>query len=106
MPCWSAPPCHHLQLFSTACSLLATLSRLPVQYGIVRDVIQNHLLQILALFAMEQPVSAAVAEPAAFAALLHRLSPCCTAPSPLHCTAVSQWHLCTSPAHPTGLTGR
>ncbi|KFM26514.1 Glucose-6-phosphate 1-dehydrogenase 2, chloroplastic [Auxenochlorella protothecoides] len=27
------------------------------QYGIVRDVIQNHLLQILALFAMEQPAS-------------------------------------------------
>jgi len=27
------------------------------QYGIIRDVIQNHLLQILALFAMEQPVS-------------------------------------------------
>ncbi|KAI8464825.1 MAG: glucose-6-phosphate dehydrogenase [Monoraphidium minutum] len=27
------------------------------RYGIVRDVIQNHLLQILALFAMEQPVS-------------------------------------------------
>ncbi len=26
------------------------------QYGIVRDVIQNHLLQILALFAMEPPV--------------------------------------------------
>ena len=26
------------------------------QYGIIRDVIQNHLLQILALFAMEQPV--------------------------------------------------
>eukprot|EP00887_Chlorella_sp_A99_P001264 scaffold14.g1264.t1 len=26
------------------------------QYGIVRDVIQNHLLQILALFGMEQPV--------------------------------------------------
>lgn len=26
------------------------------QYGIVRDVIQNHLLQILALFCMEQPV--------------------------------------------------
>jgi hypothetical protein len=29
------------------------------QYGIIRDVIQNHLLQILALFAMEQPVSTA-----------------------------------------------
>ena len=27
------------------------------QYGIIRDVIQNHLLQILALFAMEQPAS-------------------------------------------------
>lgn len=27
------------------------------QYGIIRDVVQNHLLQILALFAMEQPVS-------------------------------------------------
>lgn len=27
------------------------------EYGIIRDVIQNHLLQILALFAMEAPVS-------------------------------------------------
>ena len=26
------------------------------QYGIIRDFIQNHLLQILALFAMEPPV--------------------------------------------------
>jgi glucose-6-phosphate 1-dehydrogenase len=26
-------------------------------YGIVRDIMQNHLLQILALFAMETPVS-------------------------------------------------
>jgi glucose-6-phosphate 1-dehydrogenase len=26
-------------------------------YGIIRDVMQNHLLQILALVAMEQPVS-------------------------------------------------
>lgn len=33
------------------------------QYGIVRDVIQNHLLQIMALFAMEQPVSYAVVGP-------------------------------------------
>jgi glucose-6-phosphate 1-dehydrogenase len=29
------------------------------RYGIIRDVIQNHLLQIVALFAMEQPVSTA-----------------------------------------------
>ena len=28
------------------------------QYGIIRDVIQNHLLQILSLFAMEPPVNA------------------------------------------------
>jgi glucose-6-phosphate 1-dehydrogenase len=27
------------------------------QYGIIRDIIQNHLLQVLALFAIEQPVS-------------------------------------------------
>jgi glucose-6-phosphate 1-dehydrogenase len=27
------------------------------RYGIVRDVVQNHLLQIMALFAMEQPAS-------------------------------------------------
>ena len=26
------------------------------KYGIIRDVIQNHLLQILSLFAMEPPV--------------------------------------------------
>merc|ERR1711977_457211 len=26
-------------------------------YGIIRDIMQNHLLQVLALFAMEQPVS-------------------------------------------------
>ena len=26
-------------------------------YGILRDIMQNHLLQILALFAMETPVS-------------------------------------------------
>jgi glucose-6-phosphate 1-dehydrogenase len=28
-------------------------------YGIIRDIMQNHLLQIMALFAMEQPVSLA-----------------------------------------------
>ena len=26
-------------------------------YGIIRDIMQNHLLQILALFAMETPAS-------------------------------------------------
>ena len=33
------------------------------QYGIIRDVIQNHLLQILSLFAMEPPVSAPASSP-------------------------------------------
>ena len=33
------------------------------QYGIIRDVIQNHLLQILALFAMEPPVRFACSSP-------------------------------------------
>lgn len=27
------------------------------QYGIIRDVIQNHMMQILSLVAMERPVS-------------------------------------------------
>ena len=31
------------------------------QYGIIRDVIQNHLLQIMSLFAMEPPVHALLA---------------------------------------------
>ena len=30
------------------------------QYGIIRDVIQNHLLQIVSLFAMEAPVAYSV----------------------------------------------
>lgn len=32
-------------------------SRYFDNYGIIRDIMQNHLLQILALFAMETPVS-------------------------------------------------
>lgn len=69
---WQAPPnclaacqcdatCPLLQCSAFAClTLLTTPLPCPaaLQYGIVRDVIQNHLLQILALFAMEQPVSA------------------------------------------------
>ena len=27
------------------------------KYGVIRDIIQNHLLQVMALFAMEPPVS-------------------------------------------------
>lgn len=46
------------------------------QYGIIRDVIQNHLLQIVALFAMEQPVS-----------VLRCLLWCCTARVSVHLSA-------------------
>ena len=45
------------RLHASLCPCLPPQPR--TQYGIVRDVIQNHLLQILALFAMEQPVSEA-----------------------------------------------
>jgi glucose-6-phosphate 1-dehydrogenase len=32
------------------------------EFGIIRDVVQNHLMQILALIAMEKPISFAAAE--------------------------------------------
>lgn len=37
--------------------LIFTICRYFDNYGIIRDIMQNHLLQILALFAMETPVS-------------------------------------------------
>lgn len=37
--------------------LLVYFIRYFDNYGIIRDIMQNHLLQILALFAMETPVS-------------------------------------------------
>ena len=37
--------------------LLVNFSSYFDNYGIIRDIMQNHLLQILALFAMETPVS-------------------------------------------------
>lgn len=41
-----------------ACSApLCNFSGYFDNYGIIRDIMQNHLLQVLALFAMEQPVS-------------------------------------------------
>ena len=36
---------------------ICTMFRYFDHYGIIRDIMQNHLLQILALFAMETPVS-------------------------------------------------
>ena len=38
-------------------NLCLVLCRYFDNYGIIRDIMQNHLLQILALFAMETPVS-------------------------------------------------
>lgn len=40
-------------------------------YGIIRDVIQNHLLQIAALFAMEPPVRQTSSAPLATQYFLH-----------------------------------
>jgi hypothetical protein len=37
--------------------LVVELCRYFDSYGIIRDIMQNHLLQILALFAMETPIS-------------------------------------------------
>lgn len=37
--------------------LILRLAHRAHRYGIIRDVMQNHLLQIVALFAMEPPVS-------------------------------------------------
>lgn len=38
-------------------TVITLVSRYFDKYGIIRDIMQNHLLQILALFAMETPVS-------------------------------------------------
>jgi len=37
--------------------IISFFNRYFDNYGIIRDIMQNHLLQILALFAMETPVS-------------------------------------------------
>jgi len=42
---------------TSLCHLLSELFRYFDNYGIIRDIMQNHLLQILALFAMETPIS-------------------------------------------------
>ena len=42
---------------TSLCRLLSGLFRYFDHYGIIRDIMQNHLLQILALFAMETPIS-------------------------------------------------
>ena len=41
------------------------------QYGIIRDVIQNHLLQIMSLFAMEPPVRPPLSLTTLLSAALH-----------------------------------
>lgn len=51
---------NEVTLFSQAmstCLLFVQFLRYFDNYGIIRDIMQNHLLQILALFAMETPVS-------------------------------------------------
>lgn len=51
---------NEVTLFSQAmstCLFFVQFLRYFDNYGIIRDIMQNHLLQILALFAMETPVS-------------------------------------------------
>lgn len=47
-------PCYFPSIVSY---LFVELHRYFDSYGIIRDIMQNHLLQILALFAMETPIS-------------------------------------------------
>ena len=49
-------------LLSRVCNILltryfATSFNFPYRFGIIRDILQNHLLQVLTLFAMEPPES-------------------------------------------------
>lgn len=51
---------HSLKCFHAYFSQIVSSVFLPRyfdNYGIIRDIMQNHLLQILTLFAMETPVS-------------------------------------------------
>lgn len=51
-------PVHSLSQVNKACTdVFGRTWSNTCRYGIIRDVIQNHLLQIVALFAMEPPVS-------------------------------------------------
>lgn len=54
---YSAADTQVIFCWSWISNLLLFCPRYFDNYGIIRDIMQNHLLQILALFAMETPVS-------------------------------------------------
>ncbi|KAA8526622.1 hypothetical protein F0562_008175 [Nyssa sinensis] len=56
-PLWSRNYIHNVQLIFSEDFGTEGRGRYFDNYGIIRDIMQNHLLQILALFAMETPVS-------------------------------------------------
>lgn len=56
-PIWNRGHIEHVRISWTEDKGLGGRSGYFDEYGIIRDVMQNHLLQILALTAMEQPVS-------------------------------------------------
>uniref|UniRef100_A0A5B7BYC1 Glucose-6-phosphate 1-dehydrogenase n=1 Tax=Davidia involucrata TaxID=16924 RepID=A0A5B7BYC1_DAVIN len=56
-PLWSKNYIHSVQLIFSEDFGTEGQGRYFDNYGIIRDIMQNHLLQILALFAMETPVT-------------------------------------------------
>lgn len=56
-PLWSRNYIQNVQLIFSEDFGIEGQGRYFDNYGIIRDIMQNHLLQILALFAMETPVS-------------------------------------------------
>lgn len=55
-PIWNRSYIHHVRISWTEDLGLEGRAGYFDQYGIIRDVMQNHLLQMMALVAMEQPV--------------------------------------------------
>ncbi|KDP29934.1 hypothetical protein JCGZ_18503 [Jatropha curcas] len=56
-PLWSRDYIRNVQLIFSEDFGIEKRGRYFDNYGIIRDIMQNHLLQVLALFAMETPVS-------------------------------------------------
>ncbi|GKV18264.1 hypothetical protein SLEP1_g28669 [Rubroshorea leprosula] len=56
-PLWSRNYIRNVQIIFSEDKGLEGRGRYFDNYGIIRDIMQNHLLQVLALFAMETPVS-------------------------------------------------
>ncbi|MCA9520128.1 MAG: glucose-6-phosphate dehydrogenase [Myxococcales bacterium] len=56
-PLWNRKYIDHIQITAAEEVVVGTRGGFYDKTGVVRDVVQNHLLQLLALVAMEQPIS-------------------------------------------------